>query len=416
MHATRSERAPWGVPGSRIRRRAFGALVLAGVIGFGSACSGGDSSPTWQSNDAGASAGPAATTESPAPIGATLKSPAEGSKNAPITTDISFDLVNAVSGAVVVKNAKGEPVPGKLSEDGKTWAPDKKLSYGTTYTIEYTGTDASGRTGSTTGTFTTMGEPKNTVRTVSFMGEGATVGVGMPLMLSFSREIPEEYRAEVEKHLTVVSDPPQEGTWGWLSADSIQFRPAEYWKAGTKITYGVDHAGVEMGKGWYGKTDYEVNVTIGSQFIMEVDNKTKHMTVIKDGKKVKDIPVSLGQPKFPSVSGTMLIMEKLRKTTFDTYGQFSDEDAYRVDVEYAQRVTWGGQFIHAAPWSNASQGRENVSHGCVNVSQEAGKWLFEQTKLGDPLIVKNTGVPLVNGDGWTVWNMSYDDFKGLSAL
>ncbi len=294
--------------------------------------------------------------------------------------------------------------------------PDKKLSYGTTYTTEYTGTDASGRTGTTTGTFTTMGEPKNTVRTVSFMGEGATVGVGMPLMLSFSREIPEEYRAEVEKHLTVVSDPPQEGTWGWLSADSIQFRPAEYWKAGTKITYGVDHAGVEMGKGWYGKTDYEVNVTIGSQLIMEVDNKTKHMTVIKDGKKVKDFPVSLGQPKFPSVSGTMLIMEKLRKTTFDTYGQFSDEDAYRVDVEYAQRVTWGGQFIHAAPWSNASQGRENVSHGCVNVSQDAGKWLFEQTKLGDPLIVKNTGVPLVNGDGWTVWNMSYDDFKSLSAL
>ena len=406
MHATRSH----------IRRRAFGALVLAGVIGFGSACSG-ETSPTWQNNDpGGASPSAVATTESPVPIGATLRSPAEGSKNAPITTDISFELVNAVSGAVTVKNAKGEPVAGTLSDDAKTWVPDRKLAYGTTYTTELTGTDSTGRTGVMTGTFTTMGAPKNTVRTVSFMGEGATVGVGMPLMLSFSREIPEEYRDEVEKHLTVTADPPQEGSWGWLSSDSIQYRPKEYWKAGTKITYGVDHSGVEMGKGWYGKTDYEVNIKIGSQLIMEVDNKTKHMTVIQDGKKVKDFPVSLGQPKFPSVSGTMLIMEKLRKTTFDTYGQFSDDDAYRVDVEYAQRVTWGGQFIHAAPWSNDAQGRENVSHGCVNVSQDAGKWLFEKTKLGDPLIVKNTGVPLVNGDGWTVWNMSYDDFKQLSAL
>ncbi len=227
-----------------------------------------------------------------------------------------------------VKNAKGEDIPGELSEDGKTWLPNQKLAYDTAYTAEFTGTGADGKTGTTTGTFTTMKTPKNWTRTVSFMGEGAVVGVGMPLMLSFSEAIPENYRAEVERHLTVTADPPQEGSWGWLSPTSIQYRPKEYWKAGTKINYRVDHAGVKkMGNGWWGKTDYDVNVTIGSQLIMEVDNKTKHMTVIKDGQKVKNIPVSLGQPKFPSVSGTMLVMEKLRKTVFDTYGQFSDDDA-----------------------------------------------------------------------------------------
>ncbi|MFI5840164.1 Ig-like domain-containing protein [Catenuloplanes sp. NPDC051500] len=416
MHATRTSPAHLDVPGSHIRRRAFGALVLVGVIGFGSACSGGDSSPTWQANgESGAPSAPPVS-ESPIPIGAVLKSPAEGANDVPITQDLSFDLVNAVSATVKVTNAKGEDIPGELSKDGKTWLPNKKLAYDTAYTAVFTGTDAAGKTGTTTGTFTTMKTPKNQVRTVSFMGENATVGVGMPIMISFSQAIPENYRAEVERHLSVTADPPQEGSWGWVSADEIQYRPKEYWKAGTKINYRVDHSGIKMGNGWWGKTDYDVNITIGSQLIMEVDNKTKHMTVIKDGQKVKDFKVSLGQPKYPSVSGTMLVMEKLRKTVFDTYGQFSDDDAYRVDVEYAQRLTWGGQFIHAAPWSDASQGRENVSHGCVNVSQDAGKWLFEQTKLGDPVVVKGTGVPLTNGDGWTAWNMSWDDFKGLSAL
>ena len=39
-------------------------------------------------------------------------------------------------------------------------------------------------------------------------------------------------------------------------------------------------------------------------------------------------------------------------------------DAYNIDnVEYAMRVTFSGEFVHAAPWSVGSQGYANVSHG-----------------------------------------------------
>ncbi|MET0495011.1 MAG: L,D-transpeptidase, partial [Actinoplanes sp.] len=82
----------------------------------------------------------------------------------------------------------------------------------------------------------------------------------------------------------------------------------------------------------------------------------------------------------------------------------------------AQRITWSGQFIHAAPWSEGVQGKQNVSHGCVNVSMAMGKWLFDRTMLGDPITVKGTGDPLKNGNGWTDWNMSWEQYKKGSAL
>ncbi len=32
------------------------------------------------------------------------------------------------------------------------------------------------------------------------------------------------------------------------------------------------------------------------------------------------------------------------------------------------RLTYSGEFIHAAPWSVGSQGSANVSHGCTGMS------------------------------------------------
>jgi lipoprotein-anchoring transpeptidase ErfK/SrfK len=48
--------------------------------------------------------------------------------------------------------------------------------------------------------------------------------------------------------------------------------------------------------------------------------------------------------------------------------QRSQDPRYRYDVpvEYAQRLTWQGEYVHAASWSEPSQGMVNVSHGCVN--------------------------------------------------
>jgi lipoprotein-anchoring transpeptidase ErfK/SrfK len=86
-----------------------------------------------------------------------------------------------------------------------------------------------------------------------------------------------------------------------------------------------------------------------------------------------------------------------------------------MNIEWAQRITWGGQFIHSAPWSVWDQGQTNVSHGCVNLSPDNAEWLFDRTKVGDPITVTGTEHKLDAGDGWTVWNISWDDYlKGAS--
>jgi hypothetical protein len=61
----------------------------------------------------------------------------------------------------------------------------------------------------------------------------------------------------------------------------------------------------------------------------------------------------------------------------------NDPEYYRLDVEYAMRVTYSGEFLHAAPWSAGSQGVANVSHGCVGMATENAAWLFDITKRGD---------------------------------
>ena len=75
----------------------------------------------------------------------------------------------------------------------------------------------------------------------------------------------------------------------------------------------------------------------------------------------------------------MVIMEKLRKTVFDTCEERPRRRATGPTSSTPMRLTWGGEFIHAAPWSVADQGKRNVSHGCVNLSPENAECLFYLT-------------------------------------
>jgi lipoprotein-anchoring transpeptidase ErfK/SrfK len=112
-------------------------------------------------------------------------------------------------------------------------------------------------------------------------------------------------------------------------------------------------------------------------------------------------------------------MEKKAEAMFDssTYGvPVNSADGYRTKVQYAIRLTWGGEFIHAAPWSVADQGRRNVSHGCVNVSTENARYLFNLLKIGTPVAVKHTETRVNKGDGWTGWDLSWEDYRAGSAL
>ncbi|MEU6204889.1 Ig-like domain-containing protein [Micromonospora musae] len=390
------------------RRRALAAGLITAALALTSACTSGDGGKpsSWQG-----------AAETPAPkAAATISEPAADAKDVPASTAIAFSTTEALETKFELKDSAGKAVKGKLAEDGKSWLPGGALKYGETYTATVTATGDDGRPATATSNFTTMAQPSKQIRVSSFLGDGQTVGVGMPLIVKFSREIPEDYRDDVQRRMTVTSVPAQEGIWHWVSPTEIRYRPKQFWKANSKVSYRVQAGGLPMADGWYGRADLTVDINIGPSLIMTVDNKTKRMTVTRDGKVIKTIPVSLGKKSTPSSSGTMVVIEKLRKTVFDTFEELGPEEGYRTKIDYAQRLTWGGEFIHAAPWSEGQQGSVNVSHGCVNVSMAMGAWLFTNTRIGDPITVKGTERKLQNGNGWTDWNMSWSEYVKGSAV
>jgi lipoprotein-anchoring transpeptidase ErfK/SrfK len=403
----RSGRRPW---------RILAAALVAGAVLLSAGCSG-DDSPSWQGGGAGNQAG-ASDAASPAPPASTVAvvEPAPNAKGVAALAEVKYTTEDADNTSVVVKNASGDEVDGTLDKDDKVWRPTNALKWGSKYTITVNGTATDGKVGTTTSTFTTMAKPSKLVRVSSFLGDNQTVGVGMPLIIKFGRAIPEKNRAAVERRMVVTATPAQEGTWHWISSTEVHFRPKVFWKANSKVSYKVRLAGVPMGDGWYGRSDISVDLNIGRSFVMTVSNKTKKMTVRLNGQVVKTIPVSLGKPGTPSSSGTMVVIEKKRKTVFDTLAELGPVKGYRTKIDFAQRITWSGQFIHAAPWSEGKQGKVNVSHGCVNVSEKMGAWLFGKTLMGDPITVTGTEEKLKNGNGWTDWNMSWDQYKKGSAL
>jgi lipoprotein-anchoring transpeptidase ErfK/SrfK len=404
----------WGGTSGRRPWRIAMATLAAGTLLLSAGC-GGANTPSWHSGSRGNGV---AVSPSPAPKLSTVAvvQPAPSARNVAAITEVKYTSEDPSHTSVVVKDSDGKKVGGSLDRDAKTWRPVHGLNWGEKYTVSVTGTATKDKIGTATSTFTVMNRPAKLVRVTSFLGDGQTVGVGMPLIIRFGKAIPSTSRAAVQRRMIVTSAPAQVGTWSWISPTEVHYRPKSFWKAGTKVFYQVNLKGVPVGDGWYGRSDLTVDLKIGRSFVMTVSNQTKRMKVTQNGKVINTILVSLGKPSTPSSSGTMLVMEKKRHTVFDTRAELGPVDGYRTEIDFAQRITWSGQFIHAAPWSEGKQGKVNVSHGCVNVSEKMGAWLFARTMMGDPITVTGTGDKLRNGNGWTDWNISWDQFKRGSAL
>ncbi|KOX04864.1 Ig-like domain-containing protein [Micromonospora profundi] len=342
--------------------------------------------------------------------------PGDKTRDVPVSAEVGTAVKGGRVTAVRLTDDKGKQVEAEPREDGSGWVPSKPLQPRRTYTAEVTATGDSGATTTRTTTFTTM--PKSTkpqiTSTLYFVGN-RTYGTAMPVTVAFDPAIPKEARADVQRRLFVKTNPPQPGTWSWLEDGSqVYYRAPDFWRPGTTISVRAGLEGLPIGKKLVGDAERTATSKIGRQVSLEIDNATKQMTVLRDGKQIRRIPVSLGKPSTPSSSGKMVIMEKHQRTTFDTRGE--PNGGYVVDVDDAQRYTWGGEFIHSAPWSEGDQGNTNVSHGCANVSAAAADWLMGVTQVGDLVTVKGTEVELQPGNGWTAWNVSWDEFVKGSAL
>jgi lipoprotein-anchoring transpeptidase ErfK/SrfK len=248
--------------------------------------------------------------------------------------------------------------------------------------------------------------------------EGETVGVGMPVIVAF--DVPVTDRAAIEKHLSVQTKPAQAGTWHWISDYEVHWRPRTYWRPGTDVTVNADINGVPAGNGIYGQEDRTTHFTVGDAVMMKIDVSSHTMRVLDNGRLLRTIPISAGKPGFITRSGVKVIIEKFRTKRMDAATTGIDEDDpeyYNIEnVEYAQRVTYSGEFLHAAPWSVGSQGSANVSHGCVGMSTEDAAWLYGLTKRGDVVDVTGSDRYMESTNGYGDWNVPFAEYREGSAL
>ncbi|MCW2642442.1 MAG: erfk/ybis/ycfs/ynhg family protein [Dactylosporangium sp.] len=392
-------------------RRQRRAVVVAGLVAvLGLAGCGGAGTRFVNPSRSGAASGPTLNVN-----------PADNATAVPASVEVGLQGGGDTLVAVDLADDKGKRVTGKLRDDASSWVPDDPLDYATSYTATVTARSAAGKSVTRTTKFTTMGRPGNRMDSHLYMADHATYGQAMPIVIEFKQGgVAPADRAGVERRLFISSEPAQPGVWHWDSNTQVEYRPKDFWQPGTKIHGRLALGGLPVGGGRYGQQDITIDAAIDTvKRVIEVDNASKQLTAKQDGQVAKTMPVSLGRPEHPSFSGTMTIMEKLDKTTFDssTYGTpVNSKDGYRTDVQFAERLSWDGQFIHAAPWSVADQGHTNVSHGCVNVALDNGQWIYNWVKVGDPVIVRGTELHLGQGNGWTAWDLPWDEFVKGSAL
>ncbi|MGH8940076.1 MAG: L,D-transpeptidase, partial [Actinomycetes bacterium] len=342
--------------------------------------------------------------------------PASASTDVPPWQPVKVTASTGQLTAVTLTDAKGRAVAGEIAPDGLTWTSTDKLKVSQHYRLHAIAQDPKGRTTDRSGFFATVA-PRKVLETYVSPLDGQNVGVGMPVIVRFSERVKD--RAAVEQAMTVTSSKPIVGSWSWVSDEEVHVRPQEFWPAYTKVAVDVDLKGVHAGRGVWGMENRTVRFRTGSAMISVVDVDRHTLTVRRNGKKIRVIPVSTGKAGFLTRNGTKVVLEKHTLNVMDarTIGiSPGDPEYYRLDVPYAMRVTWSGEFVHGAPWSVASQGRDNVSHGCVGMSMSNAIWLFNMSTVGD--VIKVVGSPrgLEPGNGYTDWNVSWDEWTAGSAL
>lgn len=203
---------------------------------------------------------------------------------------------------------------------------------------------------------------------------GQTVGVAHPIIVTFDRPVPN--RRAAERSITVTEPAHVTGRFQWRSDTVVEWQPDQYWPAHSRIS--LLAGGV--------KRTFETAATV-----LGVASISAHtFTVSVDGVIMRQMPASMGKPRFATPVGSFTVLEKSKSLVMDssTIGiPLSDPEGYKITVADAVRITWGGVYVHSAPWSVGSQGYANVSHGCINLSPNNALWYFNQVRIGDPVVV-----------------------------
>ncbi|CAM5570848.1 hypothetical protein SGLAM104S_09843 [Streptomyces glaucescens] len=205
----------------------------------------------------------------------------------------------------------------------------------------------------------------------------------------------------------------------WLGRDRVDWRPKSYWKPGTEVTLNAALNGTDSGTGGWFVRDYTTTFTIGTQQIVKVDLDRHRLTLVRDGRTVRRIPVSGGTPGGDKRSwrGTAVLMAKEGTINMnsETVGLGA---AYDKMVDYSMRLTWSGMYAHAAPWNARWFGNANRRSGCIGMSDADAAWFYGQVRPGDPFEITgaDTKGVVAPENGFGEWDLYSAEWQQRSAL
>ncbi|MCA1186533.1 MULTISPECIES: Ig-like domain-containing protein [unclassified Saccharopolyspora] len=361
-----------------------------------------------QSTDGGGTGG---GTQAQAPLAKVHLEPGGGSDVNP-AAPVKVSVEGGKLDDVALTNGDGKEVEGDLADDGLSWTAGEQLGYGKTYTWsgEATGTD--GKSVPVQGSFTTI-SPAKQVRATVNPTDHSEVGVAMPISVKFDDPVTD--KAAAERALKVRTSVPVEGAWAWLSDTQVDWRPKEYWPAGTEVEVDADLYGVHYGEGEYGRSDLTTEFTIGRSQVVKADASTHQMVVERDGKQVASYAASYGKdhdPELNTPNGTYIVMQKNPVEIMDNprYG-YTD-----VEKKWAVRMSNHGEFIHENEENRANLGKVNTSHGCINLSEADAKSYFDTALVGDPIEVTGAVASMEPRYDVFDWMLDWDQWTQKSAL
>lgn len=368
------------------------------------------------------SAGTVAAGRSAATAPRVTITPRDGSGQVRPDLGVVVKAANGVLGEVVVRaQGDGAPAPGVLSSHRTSWRTRWTLMPGRSYTVRATAGSPDGRTVTASSTFSTLQAAQTISVSDVIPGPAESVGVGMPIIVTFDR--PAFNRDRVERALEVRSDKPAQGAWRWLSDQQVIFRTSKYWQPQQQVTFTAHLAGVRAAKDVYGSGDYTLRFRVGDANLSTVNVETHRMVVSRNGKRVRDIGISAGRGgdwKFTTTNGVHAVMGKANPVVMTSEWMGitdpADPEYYKLTVNDAVQISSSGEYVHSAPWSVWAQGNSNVSHGCVNASPEFAAWFYGISQRGDVVTVTGTDRELEWNNGYGYWQMPWKQWLEGSAL
>lgn len=179
------------------------------------------------------------------------------------------------------------------------------------------------------------GSPTPAVTAIS-PANGQVVGVAAPVTFTFAAPVTD--RANAERAAAIRSTDALPGTFAWVDDTRLQWTPTGHLPTSSPIT-------VQFGNQ---RTEFQTNGGVYA----EANLSAHTFTVSMGGQVVRNMPASMGKPGFETPTGNFTVLEKFRSVVFDsrTIGiPLDDPEGYIIDGEWAERLTWGGVFVHSAP-------------------------------------------------------------------